>query len=145
MDKTKHPDIILILTYSVMSFCWAGKALYQFTDMIICGLAGLIFGVVIVTMNKTKLPTCVNRAIAAIPSSAFIFIVDRFVVKCVAGSLAVTLSMLLPALAGSMFVEGLCTSGSKDGKSKMITAVLISVFMAAAIVLTSKIMGVPYV
>ena len=72
MDKTKHPGWLIVLTYAVMAFSRAGKDLLTFPDMIICGLAGIVLGTVMVITEKFNLPTYICRGAGAFAASLFI-------------------------------------------------------------------------
>lgn len=133
MDKTHHPDIVIILTYGIMAFCWAGKNMLSLADMSVCGASGLLLGAVTVAFEKTKLPTYICRGFGALSAALLIIEVHCFTGWVDSDAITVIASMIPPVAAGAMLVEGICTSASSSGRKKIVTAVLVSIFLAIAV------------
>ena len=133
MDTTKHPDRLIVLTYCIMSFCWAGKNLLTLTDMTICAFSGIIRGVVAVSLKKTKIPDFICRGVAAL--MAALAIIEIYFATGWVDSDAMTVigSMIPPLAAGAMLVEGMCTARHLSGKQKIRNAILISISLAAGV------------
>ncbi len=133
MDKTKHSDGIIVLTYSVMAFCWAGKSLLTAGDMIVCGLSGFILGLCIVLFEKLKRPVYVCRGIGAFFRALFIIEIYFFTGWADSPPMTIIGSMIPPAATGAMLIEGLCTSASKSGRNKIVNAIVISISLAVGV------------
>ncbi len=134
MDKTKYSNVIIIFTYAAMAFCWAGKGLLPLRDMSICGLSGIILGVVTVFVEKSfKLPTYICRGIGAYAAALLIIEICCFTGWAHTDAMTIISSMIPPVAAGAMLIEGMCTASTKGGKTKIINAVLISVFLAVGV------------
>ncbi len=134
MDKTKHSDVIFIITYALMAFCWAGKNLLPVGDMVICGLSGVILGVVTVFCEKLfKLPTYICRGIGVFAAALLIIEIYFFTGWVQTDAITIIASMVPPVAAGAMLIEGMCTAKNKSGVNKIITAILVSIFIALGI------------
>ena len=133
MDKTKHSDLVIVLTYGLMAFCWAGKNLLDFKDMIICGVSGLMLGAVTVMAEKTKMPTYICRSIGTFAAALLIIQVYCFSNLADGSAMAAIGSMVPPVATGARFIEGLCLSSTKNGRDKIVTAWIVSLFLAAAV------------
>ena len=144
MDKTKHPDWLIVLTYVIMSFCWAGKNLLSLNDMLVCAASGLFLGAVTVRVEKTNMPVYICRSAGALCAAVFIILVYKNTTLISSGAMTVIGSMIPPVAAGAMLIEGLCTSGSTAGGKKMLNAILVSVFLAVAVFIAMKLTGVAY-
>ncbi len=142
MDKTKHPDRLIVMTYTLMALCWAGKNLLSLQDMAICAVSGVILGVITVMAEKTKLPTYICRAAGAMFAALFIIAVYHNTSFISSDAMTVIGSMIPPVAAGAMLIEGLCTSGTAAGRKKILTSLLVSVFLAVAVFIAMKLTGV---
>ena len=143
MDKTEHPDWIIILTYTLMGFCWGGKAGLNIVEMAVCGISCLLQGVVVVALEKTKLPVYVCRFFGVLAAGTAILAIN-LAVEYPHGFESLFVAMILPVAAGAMLVEGMYTSHTSAGKKKMIIAVLCSLALGLAIFLSMSFMGVEY-
>ena len=135
MDKTKHPDWLLILTYCIMSFCWAGKNLLAIPDMLICAFSGIIRGAVTIYVNKTPIPDFISRGIGAFFAALAIIAVVCGTAFATTDAMTIIGSMIPPLAAGAMLVEGLCTARHLSGKQKIRNAILISISLATGVFL----------
>lgn len=135
MDKTKHPGWLILITYSAMAFCWAGKNLLTLNDMNICAFAGLVRGAVTMITKKINIPDYICRGIGIF--AAVLLVIEMYLSTGWIDSDVMTLvgSLIPPLAAGSMFVEGLCTARNISGKEKIKNALLISVSLAAGVFL----------
>ncbi|MBQ8604316.1 MAG: threonine/serine exporter family protein [Oscillospiraceae bacterium] len=148
MDKTRHPDWLLVLTYAVMAFSRAGRDFLSFNDMLICGFSGVVLGIVVVMAEKLKLPVYICRGMGAFFASLVIIEICFFTGWADSSVMTVIASMIPPVAAGAMLVEGLSTSHRQSGRKKIINAILISVFLALAVFLAvafTKFRGVPVI
>ena len=144
MDKTKHPDLLLIATYTFMGFCWAGKAGTTFTEMIVCAVACLAQGIVVVMLENKGPPTYIGRFFAVIAATLIIISAEKYFSLCPSGIFTLFIAMVLPVAAGAMLVEGMYIYPSSDGKHKIKTALMCSSVLGARVFICLKIMGVAY-
>ncbi len=134
MDKTKYSNFIMVITYTFMAYCWAGKNLLPHGDMLITAFSGLILGVVTVYTEKLfSLPTYICRGIGAFFASLVIIEIYFFTGWAQNRPMTIIASMIPPVAAGAMLVEGLCTSHTQPGRKKIINAVLVSLFLALGV------------
>ncbi|MBR5521205.1 MAG: threonine/serine exporter family protein [Oscillospiraceae bacterium] len=145
MDKTKHPDWLIIATYGIMAFARAGKDLLTFPDMVISGIAGILLGYVIVKIEKLNQPVYICRGAGAFFAALLIIEIcfrTGFVNSEVIDVIA---AMIPPAAAGAMLIEGMCTFRNISGRKKVMNAVLVSIFLALGVfmaLIITKIRGV---
>ncbi|MEG1782396.1 MAG: threonine/serine exporter family protein [Oscillospiraceae bacterium] len=143
MDRTKYPQWFLVATYTLMGFCWGGKAGVSGVEMIVCAIACFIQGLIVTGFEKMKLPTYICRFCGVLFAGVVILYIGRYV-EYPSGVMTLFVAMILPVAAGAMLVEGMYTSHTPQGKKKMLTATLCSLALGLAIFIALKIMEVPY-
>ena len=140
MDSTQHPKWLLVATYSVMGFAWAGKSGLTFPEMIIDAMACLILGVIVVFFEAKKIPTYLARFIGVIISCSFIALLSD-VLTFFDPPFIVASTAVLPVAAGAMLVEGLCMLNTKAGKAKIKGALMCSAALGFGVYIVSITVG----
>lgn len=135
MDKTKHPDWLLVLTYCALSFCWAGKNMLAVSDMLICALSGLVRGAVTVCLRKIKIHDIICRGVGTFFAALATIEIVLFTGWAASDSMTIIGSMIPSLAAGSMLIEGMCTAKHLEGKQKIRNAILISITLAVGVFL----------
>lgn len=143
MEGQKYSDVFLIVVYAVMAFCWAGKFGYTFINMCLSGVAGFVLGLFMIMCEKFKLPAYVSRFFASAAAVISVLIMSVYF-KYYNTYFDIIAATVLPVASGSTLIEGMCDIRKKNGKNKMITAVLNSVALALGTFVAIRFMGVIY-
>ncbi|MEG1895664.1 MAG: threonine/serine exporter family protein [Oscillospiraceae bacterium] len=107
-DVTVHSDLTIVFTYIIMGFAWAGKAGLSLREMLVAGFSCTFLGLVIIILERFKLPTYIARFQGALLGAVVILILNgklHFTPNCT----QLLLAMIMPVATGMMIVDGIYT------------------------------------
>ena len=142
MDKTKYNDFTILIVYFLFAFCWAAKNLLPVSDMLICGVCGVVLGIGVTLCQKIKLPEYLCRGIGVFAAAMAIVAVDKFVFSASTNAVTVIKNVFLPVASGAMFMDGLFVGPTKIGKTKAFVGAMSSFCLTVAILLTISLTGI---
>lgn len=142
MDKTKYNDFTMLIIYFLFAFCWAAKNLLPVSDMLICGICGIVLGVGVILCQKMKLPEYLCRGIGVFMAAMAIVAVDRFIFPASSNAVTVIKCVFLPVASGAMFMDGVFVGPTPIGKTKSFVGAMSSFCLTIAILVTINITGI---
>ena len=142
MDKTKYNDFTLLIVYFLFALCWAAKNLLPVSDMLICGVCGVVLGIGVILCQKIKLPEYLCRGIGVFMAAMAIVAVDKFIFPAATNAVTVIKCVFLPVASGAMFMDGVFVGPTQIGKTKAFVGSMSSFCLTAAILLAVSLTGI---
>ncbi len=142
MDKTKYSDFTLLIIYFLFALCWAAKNLLPVSDMLICGVCGVVLGIGVILFQKIKLPEYLCRGIGVFAAAIAIVAVDRFIFPASTNAVTVIKCVFLPVASGAMFMDGVFVGPTQIGKTKAFVGSMSSLCLTIAILATISLTGI---
>ncbi len=142
MDKTKYNDLTLLIIYFLFALCWAAKNMLPISDMLICGVCGVVLGIGVILCQKIKLPEYLCRGIGVFAAAMAVVAVDRFIFPAQTNAVTVIKSVFLPVASGAMFMDGVFIGPTQTGKTKAFVGAMSSFCLTVAILLTIRLTGI---